>query len=332
MKIHDIIAESQNLTENMLVFGQMLKYVVSKSGAGLGRALEYVAKAFSSKPDKLADAWILTAEKLSMSADDAIAAGVAAAKKSGIADDVIIAAEAKAQAIATKKLGSVWGQLKTPESKLNFYYGAGFSTINNTLTFLGIAKPIYDCATKIMNAYKLRDEGEPELQDIEKLSWVVQYYIDECVQSVGALLLGNMVLKTVVGKWVPGIAYNIPLLGKLFQKLDPIYSKITPAAQAAFKGWMLTADGQQAVAKWIVGEALVPGTDWKIPFGPSYQQYILNPLSGLTKTGYDHILRQLGSDKAAPLPKPADLDGKETTIWQNYDMTGRKLDKPIPLN
>jgi hypothetical protein len=332
MKIYDIITESQHLSESLIIFGQMLKYVVSKGGAGLDHALAYVSKKYISKPDDLAAAWILVAEKLSMSADEAIALGLAAAKKAGVADDVVTAATSKAEAIAKKKLGSIWGQLKTPQSQLNFYYGAGFSRLNAGLTFFGIAKPVYDCAQKILYAYQLRDEGNEELQDINKLSWVVQYYIDECVQQVVTTLLGNKILKTVVGKWVPGVAYNVPILGKLFQMLDPVYSKLTPAAQAYFKYWMLTGEGQEAVSKWIVGQAIVPGTDWKIPLGPTYQEYILNPASGIAKTGYDHILRQMGSDKAAPLPKPAGSTGKETTIWQNYDMDGKKLDKPIPLN
>jgi hypothetical protein len=86
------------------------------------------------------------------------------------------------------------------------------------------------------------------------------------------------------------------------------------------------------LAKWLVGEAMVPYTDWKIPFGQTWQKLVLNPLSGLTHTGYNHILRMIGSDKAAPDYK-ANPDVKAKKFTQDYDMaTGKKLDKPIPLN
>ena len=337
MKIYDIITEQQ-LNENAVImagFSQILKYVASREGQGIERALAWVSNRLSGSrgaAEGLAEAWILTAEKLGMTADDAIKLGAGQARKAGITDDVIEAAERAATALADKKAGSIIGQIKNPTSAFNFWYGAGAARINAALTTYGILEPIAECAYNIFQLYEMREKGEPALQDNAKLSYAVQYYIDECVKRVVTVWAGNKVVGTVLGKWVPGIAYNIPIFGKLFQMLDPVYSKITPAAQAAFKVWMATPDGQEALAKWLVGTAMVPGTDWKIPGGPTWQKLVLNPLSGLTHTGYNHILRMIGSDKAAPNYKP-DTPSDSPKVLQNYDMaTGKKLDTPKPLN
>ena len=306
MKIYDIISESQQLNENVIImsgFRQILKYVASRNGQGLEHAMEWIARRLAGKEnaaEQLAEAWILAAEKVGIA--EAIAMGAQKAARAGIGDDVITAAQRAAEKLIEKRAGSIWGQLKTPESKLNFYYGLTFKTINQGLMFWGIGEPIYKCVTSILNAYELRDSGDPELKDPAKLQWVVQYYIDQCVKQVVSLWLGNKIVNKVIGKWVPGIAYNIPIAGPLIQKLDPIYSKVPPATLVAFKSWMISNEGQEALAKWLVGQALVPYTDWKIPGGPTYQKLILDPLGGIAMTGYNKILKWTGSDKMIPEP------------------------------
>lgn len=332
MKVFDIITESRlPLTEQMWRFGQMLTYAVERGGVGIEHALTWLAKAVARKPNaatELAEAWILTAEKAGMSSAEAISLGSKAARESGIADDVILAAEKEASRLAAKQANSIWGQLKTPESKSNFYYGATASVVNKGLTYWMVGKPVYDCIQGILQVYRMRDEGHPELQDKDKLQWAVQWYIDRGVQQIMAALVGGAVLKKVLGSWVPGVAYNVPIFGKLVQKLDPIYSKLPPAGQAYFKYWITTEAGQEAVAKWIAGELLIPGTDWKIPGGPTLRGMVADPISGIIKSGYDFILRQMGSDKAQQLPPP-DPNADKPTSQRRYDLgTGRALDKP----
>lgn len=336
MKIYDIISESQQLNENVIImtgFKQILKYVSSRGGQGLEHAMEWIAKRLAGKAgaaENLAEAWILAAEKVGITEAEAIAMGAERAAKAGIADDVIVAARRAAEKLIEKRASSVWGQLKTPDSKLNFYYGLTFKNINKGLMFWGIGEPIYDCVTKILNAYELRDSGNEELKDPAKLQWVVQYYIDQCVKQVVSLWLGNKIVNKVIGSWVPGVAYNIPIAGKLFQQLDPIYTKVTPAVLAAFKVWMISNEGQEALAKWLVGQAMIPGTDWKIPFGPSYQKLILDPLGGIAMTGYNKILKWTGSDKMIPEPG-GDKDKKtEPTIKgpDNYNTGLRGAKNP----
>jgi len=309
MKVFDIITESrQQLAESMLVFGRMLAYAVSKGGAGLEHALSYIARSVASKPTAakdLAEAWILTAEKAGIGYAEARAMGVQAAKDSrAIADNVIAAAEREATELAAKKSNSVWGKLKTPDSELNFWYGAGMANLNLALTFWQVGKPVYDCVQGILKVYRMHDEGHPELQDKNKLQWAVQWYIDRATGQIVTALLTGAVLKKVLGSWVPGVAYNVPVFGKLIAKLDPIYSKLPPAAQAGFKVWITSEAGQEAVAKWLAGELLMPGTEWKIPGGKAFRAMVIDPLSGTIKSAYDGILRMIDSDKAQQLPEP----------------------------
>jgi hypothetical protein len=259
-----------------------------------------------------------------MSSKQAISMGSEAARKSGVADDVIKAAAQAADDIAKKRLNGIWGQLKAPDSKRNFFYGATASAANWAATFWAVGRPIYECIEGILKVYQLHDEGEPELQDPGKMQWAVQWYIDRAVRQISVALISGAVLNKALSSWAPGIAYNIPVLGKLFKLIDPIYNKLPPAAQVGFKVWISSEAGQEAVAKWIAGELLMPGTDWKIPGGPSFRGMVADPVSGVIKSGYDLILRGIGSDKAQQLP-PKDNKPKQQAP-DRYDLgTGRAL-------
>jgi len=321
MKIYDIIQESQQLNEAVgVVLSTAIKYALPKGIGAIEHVLSWFAGRIANKPkaaEELAEAWVYLAEKSGMGIDEAVSVGSRSAKGK-VADDVIEAAAKKAREISLANSKTIWGQLKTPDSRTNFWWGALWDSINAGLMFWGIVDPILDCKEKILNVYRMRDEGEKELQDDGKLQWVVQYYIDECVQRIVSIWLGNKIVSKVIGSWVPGIAYRIPLAGKLLAKLDPIYSKLPPVAQAGFKAWMISSEGQEALAKWIVGEAMIPGTDWKIPGGDYYKRFIINPLSGLSKTGYDAVLRKLGSDKAQPAPKDYEPPSNVTEPPDNY--------------
>jgi hypothetical protein len=151
----------------------------------------------------------------------------------------------------------------------------------------------------------MHDEGHPELQDKGKLQWAVQWYIDNAVQRIVAQKLGRLFIGGILGK--NGIQ-RIPLLN--LEAFNKVYNLASPAAQAAFQAWMISDAGQQALARWIVGEAMIPGTDWKVPGGAMFRGMITDPLSGLVKSGYDAVLRAVGNEKAQQLPEPKDPNAK----------------------
>jgi hypothetical protein len=309
MKVFDIITESrQQLNEQLWRFGQMIEYAVKNNGVGIERALAWIADKVAGKSGaakELAEAWMLTAEKTGMSSSEAISRGSAAARTSGLADDVIVAAQAEANILAKARANSVWGKIKTGTEAAEFYYGATLNTINTGLKWWGVIEPIYDCITGILKVYRMHDEGHPELQDKDKLQWAVQWYIDNAVQRIVAQKLGRLFIGGILGK--NGIQ-RIPLLN--LDAFNKVYNLASPAAQAAFQAWMITDAGQQSLARWLVGEAMIPGTDWKVPGGAAFRAMITDPLSGLAKSGYDAVLRAVGSDKAQQLPKPKDPNAK----------------------
>ena len=307
MKIYDIIAESQQLNEAGYLFGVYLNRAIPKGIQAIEHVMKWFAEKLVGKPkaiDDLAEGWAVLAEKTGMSSDEAIRIGSRQAKAAGHADDVIEAAARRAEELIQKAANTPWAKLSNPNSAFNFWYGTRAAEVNKWLMAYGILQPVAECAYEIFKLYKMREEGHPELQDLNKLSWGVQWHIDQCVKQVASLIAGNFLLKKLVTNWVPGVAYNLWPVGKLFQALDPIYNKLPPAATAAFKVWMMTDDGREALAKYLVGEAMIPGTEWKAP-GGKYWQKVIDILSGLAKTGYDHVLRWTGhGDLAKPLPDP----------------------------
>ena len=328
MKIYDIITEeSQQLNEVGVVLSTALRYAMPKGIAAIERVLSWFAGRLAGKPkaaEELAEAWVYLAEKSGMSIDDAISLGARTAEGK-VGDDIIRTASQRARELFEANKGKLWSQLKNPQSTLNFYYGALWDTVNTGLMFWGIAEPIYDCVQKIAKVYAAREQGHKELQDLDKVDWMVQYYIDECVRKVVSIWAGNKIVGKVVGGLVPGVLNRIPFVAKL----EPIYGKLEAPAKAAFKAWMISDAGQEALAKWIVGQAVMPGTEWKIPGGKLYQK-LLDLVSGVAKTGYDHIARFMGSTNVPDVPKQKvpDVDpnfGKNT----RYDMkTGRNIKDP----
>jgi hypothetical protein len=327
MKITEVITESrQQLNEQLWRFTQMIEYAVSRGGVGIEQALLWIAKKVAGKPGaakELAEAWMVTAEKAGISSSEAIAQGSAAARSSGLSAEIIAEAEREAAILARARANSVWGKIKTGAEAGEFYWGATLNTINTGLKWWGILEPIYECVTGILKVYRMHDEGHPELQDKAKMQWAVQWYIDNCVQRVTALLAGRMLIRGVLGK--DGIQ-RVPLLN--FSAFNKIYDLASPAAQAAFQAWMITNDGQQALAKWLVGEALVPGTDWKVPGGALFRGMITDPISGLVKSGYDAFLRAIKSEKAQQLPEPKDPNTpvEKPKPGSLGDLAGRKFE------
>ncbi len=308
MKIYDIIQESQPLTEMRFVVTTAIDYAITKGVGAIERVLTWLAGRVASKPkaaDELAEAWVYLAEKSGMSVEEAIVVGSRSAKDK-VSDDVIRLASEKARVLGEKLNDTMWRKLKDPNSAFNFWYGLGMKKVNQALIAYGILEPVSECIWEISKLYKMRAEGHPELQDINKLSWGVQWHIDQCVKQVASLLAANLLFGQLVKKWVPGTISILWPLNKLFAALDPLYKTATPAALALFKGYMMSDAGREAVAKFLVGELMVPGTDWKVPGGKLWQN-VIDTLSGLAKTGYDHVLDATGhSNLTKPLPTPDD--------------------------
>lgn len=315
MKIYDIITEqSQPLTEMRFVITTAIDYAISRGVGAIERVLAWLAGRVASKPkaaEELAEAWVYLAEKSGMTVEEAIVIGARSAEGK-VSDDVIRLASEKARVLGEKLNSTMWRKLKDPNSAFNFWYGLGMKKFNQALIAYGILEPVAECIWEISKLYKMREEGHPELQDINKLSWGVQWHIDQCVKQVASLLAANFLFGQLVKKWVPGTISILWPLNKLFAALDPLYKTATPAALAGFKVYMMSDAGREAVAKFLVGELMVPGTDWKVPGGKLWQN-VIDTLSGLAKTGYDHVLRWTGNeDKAKPLPGGKDDPNKPT--------------------
>ena len=73
---------------------------------------------------------------------------------------------------------------------------------------------------------------------------------------------------------------------------------------------------------------MIPYTDWKVPGGAWFRGMITDPLSGILKSGYDAVLRAVGSDKAQQLPKPKDPNAPvpKPAAGSFGDLAGRKFD------
>lgn len=316
MKIYDIITEqSQPLTEMRLLITTAIDYAITKGAGAIERVLVWLAGRVASKPkaaEELAEAWVYLAEKSGMSVEEAIVIGARSAKDK-VSDDVIRLASEKARVLGEKLNSTMWRKLKDPNSAFNFWFGLGAKKVNQALMAYGILEPVSECIWEISKLYKMREEGHPELQDINKLSWGVQWHIDQCVKQVASLIAGNFLFKKVITSWVPGTISILWPLNKLFAALDPLYKTATPVALAGFKVFMMSDAGREAVAKFLVGELMVPGTDWKVPGGKLWQT-VIDALSGIAKTGYDHVLRWTGhGDIAKPPPGPREQPPASTS-------------------
>lgn len=323
MKVYEIITESRILNEQLNLLIRSLEVAIEKGSlsgidAAVNNGLKWIAQQLAKKgaqgANELAEAWYQTAKMTGRSLDDVIAQGEREAVAAGMDKNVINTAKAQANKLFKSSQPGMFSKLKTNAQKAQFFYGEQFNVINWVLTAYGIGTPIMECIANIASVYERSDAGEPELQGA-KLQWAVQFYIDKCVQQVLAVWIGGKMAKFPFG---PNGIQQLPFLGG--PKMSAIFNAMGQAAQASFLLWFQSDQGQEAFARWLVGEALLPG-------GKMFKGFS-DLVSGMSKTGYDKILTKLGSDKAG---KP-DPDVKPTPSEYKPDQEVKRDIYGAPLN
>lgn len=298
MKVKEIIIESQILQEQLIRFGMLLNYAIKTNGKGISglveKALEWLAKNVKNNPnaaEELAAGWVKTAQKAEVGINSAVRAGREAAEAAGIPKSILDDAEA----IAIRNYGGkLLPKIRNATEAAQIWWGASLGTINSLLMWFGVLQPIAECVYYIMLAYKKHDEGHPEYQD-KKLQWVVQFEINKAVAEVSAILIARGTLAWALGP------KGIQLLGPLgWGPIGKAFNLLNPAAQATFQAWFLSPPGQEAFSQWLVGNSILAG-------GQTYKE-VTDWVSGhIVKSGYDAILRALGSDKAQQPPKAPEI-------------------------
>ena len=311
MKVKEIIIESRILQEQMLRFGMLLNYAIKTNGKGISglveKALEWLARNVKNSPkaaDELAAGWVKTAQEAEVGINSAIRAGQEAAEAAGIPKSVLD----DAAALAIRKYGTKLGpKIRNSMEAAQIWWGAGLSSINSLLMWFGVLQPIAECVYYILLAYKKRDEGHPEYQSDKKLQWVVQFEINKALAEVSAILIARGTLAWALGP--NGIQRLGPLgwgpIGKAFNLLNP-------AAQATFQAWFLSPPGQEAFSQWLVGNSILAG-------GKEYKAVVDFVGGHVVKTGYDAILRALGSDKAQQPPRTGETKPFKSAL-DNMDL------------
>ena len=332
MKIYDIISESHILNENITLFVNSLRQLIGRGAvAEVEGLLVQFTRMVAGRPTaarELGEAWAKLASETGMEAAEAIAMGRAAATAQRVAPEIIEAAEREAASLIRSLPGrsrwsQFWKKAKSAKEKAEVWYMGSFKTINAILYTWGILEPIYEAITHIGLAYEEADKGNPKYKD--NLDYIVTWEITRCVQSVAAIWAGRKITAWVFEKGLPSLPFTGgPRIGKL-------WNGMSQPAQTAFLYYFQTKEGQEAFAQWMVGELLIPYTEWSAPGGGIFKD-ITRKLGGLAKSGYDAILRKAehryaGQVPDNPLDKP---ENKQAPIkFGKYDsMTGRAADAP----
>jgi hypothetical protein len=302
MKVYEILIETKGWIG---IFSRMLPDSTQKLVAGeLESALAWASRRLKGQPidvasKDLAESWITASSKSGIPLDDIIALGEAEAKKLKISPQVI--ANAKAQAAVLKKAGddaaaavARGGIGKQSLTAL----GSLADTVIKWGTVWGIAEPLYNCSTKISRAYELNKSGDPEWQG-QKLHGAIQFYLDDCVAEVGAILAARTI--SIAMFKVPSWFLPAPALSAMKKYTPPgiqnIYQTIagmSKVAEAAWIAWIGTPQGREWLARFLVSGSLIAS-----PFA-LVQQIV----GGWVKKGYDAVADQLVDPAQRSEPAP----------------------------
>jgi hypothetical protein len=263
MKIYDIISEG-GIPGLGALYGSIAR--LSTKAATRARAVE-----------KLTQQWVSDAAAAGPgNAIRAITAGEKQAKASGIADDVILDAKLAANKIIRDS------EVAVAKAAAGRVIGSSWEAVNKWTSMLGVGVPVAKCAWEINNAYTKAAAGDPNFQG-EKLDYAIQAALDKCVEQLLALGIGRGIIK--VGAAIPkgffGTFVNSPAIDKAFNGL-------ARAGQTAFTAWLLSPPGQEALAKYVVGNS----------FGASQFRWLRDEVGAWAMDGYDAIMNAIGK----PLP------------------------------
>ncbi len=323
MRVKEVLHERRIIQENLMALNVALR-IARGMGAGLTAEAKQALTMFTARvagkataAEELAKGWLTTTKVLKVAPEEALEAGLAAARSARVAPEVLVEAE---KAFAKLVGRSVLLRFRSATSAAEWYYASTMWVINKVLIVVGIYQPIAECIYYIHEAYVKNEEGHPEYQG-NKLQFIVQFEVQKAIRAVTAIIIG----KGAIG-WILG-PKGIQVLGPLgWGPIGKAFNMLTPAAQATFMAWFQTPAGQEYFAQWLVGKALVPGTDWTMPGGGAFK-LLTQYAAGFAKTGYDAILRQMGSDKAGKPPAMPD-DNKWKSSF-NLDLkTGTSTIEP----
>lgn len=306
MRVNDITKPSRLLREAAWGFDMLLKWAIKSSGKRMSAQLEYalewlgrnVTRTGNKTAEELAEGWMKASEKADLALSEVIAVGREAAKRSGVPDEVL---DDAVRLAGSRFRGRLIPRIRDATQAAQMWWGASFSLMNTVLTTVGVLKPVGEMLYYIYEAYQKNEEGHPEYQG-KKLQYIVQFEINKCLESVVGILAGRATIAWVLGP------RGIQMLGPLgWGPIGKAFNLLNPAAQAAFQAWFLSPPGQESFAKWLVGTAVIPFTDTKLPFGPSFREAMDFIGGHVVKTGYDAILRAMDSDKAQQPPKAPEV-------------------------
>ena len=174
MKVHEIITESQILTENL---SRVLLNVLERVGvADFDRALAYLARSVVGKTDvavgkEMAEAWLAASKKTGLPFEDVVAAGQRELNTAGVNRTVVDAALAEAERIAPglwsrimSRLGKA-GTKAEHEAAAKSIFGSKFDFVSALAYKLAIWGPVAECAYHLIDLKRRRDSGDPEYQN-----------------------------------------------------------------------------------------------------------------------------------------------------------------------
>jgi hypothetical protein len=324
MKVSEILHESQILNEQLNTFLRLLEMVVEKGlgTKGLEKALAWLSKAVvgksaSSAAAELAEAWVMSAERMGIDMSAAIATGERQALAAGVDRAVVDSAKTQAVNLAATRQGLASGQgllarLGNNTQVVKSMLGSKYALLDGLLKTYGIVQPIVECVLEINGYYKRWDsKTDPEYtKNPALLQGDVQLAIDVCIRQILALWAGRKISAFVFGK--NGLQM-LPFAGG--DRMAAVLNTAGAVAKTGFTAWLDSPPGRKAFAEWVVGDTLMAAGF----------RGVADFISGLIKTGYDKILDAVDSDKAPPKPEPM-KPAAERPGQTRYDFaTGRAL-------
>jgi hypothetical protein len=256
MKVHEIITESQILTENL---SRILLNVLERVGvADLDKALALIARSVVGKTDvavgkEMAEAWLAASKQTKLPFEDIVAAGQRELNTAGVNRTVVDAALAEAERIAPglwsrimSRLGKA-GTKAEHEAAAKSIFGSKFDFVSALAYKLAIWGPVAECAYHLWDLKRRRDSGDPEYQNDATYKNDVQYFINKAVGQIATALVGNKLLTTAFS--IPG---SMPILG--WKRLEKLWQGSNQVAQTALNAWLLTPGGRDMVSKFIASE------------------------------------------------------------------------------
>jgi hypothetical protein len=242
MKVYQIISESR--------ISPFLNILEKIGVTEIDKALGYLARMAKSQKltsKEIAEAWGATAKKTGADLEDVIMQGRYELKAQGVADDVIEAATKEADKFQPGILSRITKKLTQTNSKIGAaksIFGDTFDAISAVMYKLAIYQPILMCSYHIGKDYLSYKNGQMTEEVFRESA---QYWLNECVGEVAAVVAGNAILS---------VAFAIPGgigIGS-FKPFAGIAQGLNKASQTALNGWLLTPMGGQWLAKLIVGD------------------------------------------------------------------------------